>query len=252
MFSKVCQYNFEAERNKIWNDPGKVRVWAVASLDSTGNLARSYRKFAADLDGDLGRAAASYRLEGIPEQDTEIVRLQFLYELRFIWRFLLRRYAFAAAWKAHRAQLMLGEPWPWRLWRLKDLLLLRVAVGVLLGFLVLSSSSGLVELLAKAQSSCYFTVWMLGSQFLIWAFALAEVQRRVGRRPWSSLLARSAWIWLAGLVYGLLGAALQYWVGRSLGFDLTPRLVLLCGTTAVFLSFLFQHFWQEQSIGDPL
>lgn len=256
MWETVDQYNFAQQRQAMWNDPKGIRAWAVEALDRDGSLARCYRKFDEDIDGDLAQASQYFSLRYVTPApsptEADILRRQFLYELKHLWRYLLRRYAFCEALRVHQALAELQEPLPWRLWRLKDLLMLRVAVGTLLGFLVLSSSGNLYEAAFRAASRAYFWTWLLLGVLLVFGLAAAEVQRRVGRRPCLVILARSGWISAAGFAYGALGSATQYFAGLDLGFGLTPRLAILCGVTAVVLSFVFQHFWQQQSIGDPL
>ena len=256
MWENVDQYTFAKEREAMWADPLKVRRWAIESIAPDTALAQCYRMLRVDIDGDLARASEGYSLNRIshaPDSlDAETERLEFLYELKHIWRYLLRRYAFCEALRAHQALVELQEPLPWRCWRLKDLLLPRVAVGVLLGFLVLSSSGHLYEAAFRAASRGYFWIWLVLAVLLVFTLAAAEVQRRAGRRPWLVILLRSGWIAGTGFAYGGLGSAIQYFAGRDLCFGLTPRIAILCGVTAVALSFALQHFWQEQSIGDPL
>jgi hypothetical protein len=256
MWEDVQQKAFKEKRDGIWNDPIKVRAWAIESIDSSSRLAQCYRKLQADIDGDLARASEYFSLNRVspaPDQEApEILRHQFQYELKYVWRYLLRRYAFREALQVHQALAELEEPPGWRLWRLKDLLMLRVAVGVLLGFLVLSSSGYLYDAAFRAAPGLYFWVWLVAGVLLVLGMAAAEVQRRVGRRPCRVILVRAVWIAAAGFAYGAFGSGIQYFAGRDLGFGLTPRVAVLCGVTAVLLSFVFQHFWQEQSIGDPL
>jgi len=256
MWENVDQYTFAEKREAMWRDPEGIRAWAVESIDSSSRLAQCYRKLQADIDGDLARASEYFSLRHVSPApslaEAEILRRQFQYELKYVWRYLLRRYAFCEALRVHQALADLEEPPGWRLWRLKDLLMLRVAVGVLLGFLVLSSSGYLYDAGFRAASGLYFWVWLVVVVLLVLGMAAAEVQRRVGRRPCLVILVRAVWIAGTGFAYGAFGSAIQYFAGRSLGFGLTPRVAVLCGVTAVLLSFVFQHFWQEQSIGDPL
>ena len=100
-----------------------------------------------------------------------------------------------------------------------------------------------------------------------------EVQEQVGRLKPSIVLCRAATLTVIGLSYGLLGAIIQYEIGQHLSwiqcaslaakpgvattivescYQHSLSLALSCGLTAVTLGNIFQLFWQDRSVGDPL
>jgi hypothetical protein len=88
---------------------------------------------------------------------------------------------------------------------------------------------------------------------MVYALAVADVQKRISRRPWRQIFSRAGKITLRGLIYGLLGGALQGAVGPTICWPKTsPAMLALCSLMAVVLGFTLQLFWQEGSIGDPL
>jgi hypothetical protein len=86
----------------------------------------------------------------------------------------------------------------------------------------------------------------------VFGLAVAEVQRRVGRRSWSVIVSRAAIITGVGTVYAAIGGWLVYRGGDSLGLTSSCRFAAAGASIAFLLGFVFQLFWQERSIADPL
>ena len=84
------------------------------------------------------------------------------------------------------------------------------------------------------------------------ALAFANVQRQIGRASGVSLFGRSLVLTVYGIVYASAGAAIHYWGAPRLGYVVTGPFVCLCAASAMLLGFVFQLFWQEQALGDPL
>jgi hypothetical protein len=240
--------NFEKVRAGIDTHPSKT-LWAIRALDKDSDVAHYYRVFGADIDGDLGRLAKAF-----PTKPSNAPTKYHLYYLKHLWRFLLRRYAFREAKEVGRVMRELGEERGDRVWRLKDPLLPRLAVAVFAGFLVLASSSTLLDILWKASTGKRSWVWFeLAQVAMVYALAVADVQKRISRRPWRQIFSRAGKITVRGLFYGFLGGALQSLVGPAICWPKTPAAMLaLCSLMAVVLGFTLQLFWQEGSIGDPL
>jgi len=240
--------NFEKVRAGIDAHPRRT-LWAIRALDKDSDVAHYYRVFSADIDGDLGKLAKAF-----PTQPSNAPAEYHLYYLKHLWRFLLRRYAFREAKDVGRVMRELGEKRPDRVWRLKDPWLPRLAVAVFAGFLVLASSSTLLDILSKASTGKRSWVWFgLAQVAMVYALAVADVQKRISRRPWRQIFSRAGKITVRGLFYGLVGGALQCVLGPAICWPKTPPATLaLCSLMAVVLGFTLQLFWQEGSIGDPL
>jgi hypothetical protein len=246
---------FIARRNALWTKPDKeIHHWVVEAVRPGKSLSQFYRIFGSDLDGDLAQGAEALRRE-CEQADASLkaVRIQaHIYELRLIWRVLLRNYAFCEAMRVGRVLRDLRDPWIWRLWRFKDLLLPRLAMGVFAGFLLLSAGSLTVDILQGASRGAMFW-WVLGgAAVLVFGFAVFDVQRRVGRRPWTVIAGRALVISALGLFYSFVGGLITYYGGWSLGFRPSASHIVLCSAASLLLGFIFQLFAQERSIGDPL
>jgi hypothetical protein len=141
----------------------------------------------------------------------------------------------------------------WRWWRRKDYLLPRLAIGVLLGFFTLGASSGVVDAIYKLRMATWWPV-PLACLLIVGALALTDVQRRLGRARASVILRRSLVIVGFGAFYAATGAWLLYWGGGKLGYSVChyEAEVTMCGGVALLLGFVFQLFWQDRSIGEPL
>jgi hypothetical protein len=221
-----------------------IRDWIVESVDRESFVHEQYREMEWDLETDIHENASAFCPGSSYKKETASR------DLRQIWRSLMGRYAFGVAMSIEQRIWESEEKIPWRLWRWKDMAMWRLGIAVLVGFGLLASSSGTMAMIRRIHglgASWYFAA----AEFVVVFFlALVEVQRRVGRRPWwRVLLWRAFWVTAAGALWALPGAALQY----SLKRPAPPVDVLgLCCSTAVLMGFVFQLFWQDRSIAEPL
>lgn len=243
-----CHQEFEEARGKL---PGWAREWAIDAITRGTLVHEAYRKMGWDLDGDIRKASEAF------QENSAYKVEEAAFDLRQMWRRLLRRYALWDALgiegRLWRAEKKTGLPnrWLFRIWRWKDLAIWRLGIAVFAGFGLLASSSGLCETLECLQGKSRW--WAIVGAELAVAFFLAfvEVQRRVGRRPWWKVLCGRA------LLVTALGAAwtageILLWTLAIPWSESRPRMLAVCGGTALVLGFIFQLFWQERSIGEPL
>lgn len=248
---RATPYNFPEIRQTLWKEknPNEIRNWIKDAINPETKLFQLYRMHRQDVDTDVAWAAQYFVTSSAAEQPD----CQF--GLRLMWRFLLRNYAFFAAFRISTALGCMGEPWIWRFWRWKDLFLWRLAMSVLAGFLLLSASSLLFEILKAAAGSARHS-WLLALPpvVLLFVFLLAvtDVQRRIGRRSWPLIVERSALVTVIGSIYASVGGLVIHLCSGSLGMTAPPSLVVLSSATALLLGFVFHLFWEDRSIGDPL
>jgi hypothetical protein len=229
----------------------RVRLWIREAVRPGSDLAQLYRELAPDLDleDDI--------LESLPafDQTPCFGPCAAHYSLRMLWRVLLRRYAIkkSDAVAAKLAQYEEDEP-AWRRWRWKDRLFPRLAVGVSLGFFILGSSSGVVDTIYRLRFYWWWPATVAASVAVVYLLAVAQVQRQVGRLPIREIRSRAWRIVRFGALYAALGAGLQ-WLRMCLlrygAPDYWP-IAAMCGGVALLLGFVFQLFWQDRSIGEPL
>jgi len=236
MSSNLNPSNFKNEREALWkrNDPAEVRDWIKESIDETSTRHQLYRICGMDLDADVVKAA--------PLIATLSDTSESIFGLSFMWRFLLSRHAFAAAWKVSAALKQAREPWTARLWRLKDLFLWRLAVGIVAGFLLLSSSSLLQDILARAQEHHGWLVSLpLIAVLIIFAHTFAYVLGAAGSGL-RDALSRAAIVTLIGSIYAGIGGLLIFRGAGNLGLCTTSRLMVLSSAAALLLGFVFHLF----------
>jgi hypothetical protein len=249
---------FLQRRDDLWYDriPTDVHEWVMCSIKSGTRHNINYRIFATevDVDADLGKAAEFFCQASV---NGVMAERHAQYVLRLMWRFLLRNIAICDSCRVSAVLREWGEPWYWTLWRLKDRLLLRLLAGVATGFLVLSASSGLLSILAQA-ADCQHWPWLRAipafSVATVYLLACSEVERRVGRRPFSVILRRGTYITALGILYACVGGVIQYLGAQSLGLGrfAPARFCVVSASTALVLGFVLQLFWEEQPLGDPL
>jgi len=274
-------YHEELEKAAPDALPAWTRYWIMDAITAHTVPYEQYRKMEWDLDEDIRKAvnafqpapgkspaicpACGHGIKGEFEYQWEDVA----FDLRQIWRRLRRRYAFRSAraienklWEVEKRvwghakpeeKRMRGHPYLFRLWRWKDLLLCRLFLAVLAGFVLVMSSSGLVKLLR--QIDCLGLVgWAAGGAMVFaYGLALVEVQRRIGRRRWlTDLCRRAAVVTAFGAGWAVLGAVLVFLAGGRLGLPVSIGFAALWAASALVLGFLFQLFWQENSIAEPL
>jgi hypothetical protein len=228
----------------------EIEIWIVAAIDPGGGaVPHFYREQEKNIDQDIAKAAS--RIKSGQEKGSADWRAA-AYTLRMLWRYALRRYSLGAAWAIHRQLRRLKEPLLWQVWRWKDVLLLRLAVGVIAGFVALTGCGSLVDALYVAGPMGYFYGILGACAVVILAMATADVQRQIGRRSWRAIAMRALYVTGVGCFYGGIGGLIQWAGGRALGMWVFPRAVILTSAAAVVLGFVFQLFWQDRSIGDPL
>jgi hypothetical protein len=249
-------WNFQAWREEVFyplrsgaerspEDLDRVRAWMREAVKPGSKTAELYRVLEVDLDGDILRAVTAF----LPSP--HLGHCDSRYALRMFWRVLFRRCAICHAWRLAR-YLKVNESFPWRVWRVKEYLMPRLCVGVLLGFFILLASSGLIDVFQHLQ---YSPRWYLApAVFLLFVvgLAFANVQRQVGRFSGPTLFRRSLVLTGYGIAYAGLGAAIHYWGAPRLCYEVTGPFVCLCAASAMLLGFVFQLFWQDQALGDPL
>ncbi len=261
--------------------PTWTRHWIMDAITPHTVPYEQYRKMEWDLDEDIRKAvkafqrapgkseeicpACGHRRKGELEYQWEDVA----FDLRQTWRRLRRRYAFGPAraiekqlWQVEKQiwdnakpdeRRARGNPYMFRLWRWKDLLLCRLLLAVLAGFVLVMSSSGLLT--ALTQIDCHGQVgWAVGGAVAFaYGLALVEVQRRIGRRRWLRDLCRRAVVVTAfGAGWAVAGAVLVFLAGRRLDLPISVGFAVLWASCALVLGFLFQLFWQDNSIAEPL
>jgi hypothetical protein len=226
----------------------RIRFWIQEAVRPGSQLAQLYRQLEPDMDleEDIVRSLPAF------ERTPCFGKLESNYALRMLWRVLMRRYGFARAVQAG-GYLSRSEGLAWRIWRRKDYLLPRLAVGVLLGFFTLGASSGVVDAIYRLRLETWWPV-PVACLLIVALLSLADVQRRLGRAAFGVILRRAIAIAGFGAVYAAFGARLLYWVGEKLGYSVChyDAEVTMCGGVALLLGFVFQLFWQDRSIGEPL
>jgi hypothetical protein len=229
-------------------DLERIRFWIQEAVRPGSQLAQLYRELEPefDLENDIVRSLPAF------ERTPCFGKLESHYALRMLWRVLMRRYGFVRAGQVGR-YLSRGESWVWRWWRRKDYLLPRLAVGVLLGFFTLGASSGVVDAIYKLRLATWWPVPVV-CLVVVGMLSLTDVQRRLGRARFRAILSRAIAVVGFGVFYAASGAGLLYWHGGKLGYSVChyEAEVAMCGGVALLLGFVFQLFWQDRSIGEPL
>jgi hypothetical protein len=225
-----------------------VREWIREAVNPNTALSQYYRTLELDLEDDIARSLPAFRVSPYfgPREAC--------YSLRMLWRVLLRRHAIGAARAVDRELAATKEKWIWRWSRRKDYLHPRLAVGVLLGFFVLGSSTGIVDTIYRLRLHWWWPATVAACAMVVYLLAVAHVQRQVGRMPVKEILLRAGRVVVLGVLYAALGAGLQ-WLRTSLLAYEAPNygpIAAMCGGVALLLGFVFQLFWQDRSIGEPL
>jgi hypothetical protein len=247
----VEDLTFQERRESLWKNqnPDDIRKWLNEAIKPDTQGRQDYRIQGADIDDDVARGAEFYRKTLCGDREYA------MYVLRLMWRFLLRDYALCEACHVGRVLKDWGEPWHWRWWRGLSLLLPRLGIAIFAGFLILSSSSGLISLI-NAASRPEHRGWLIGlpvaAAIIVYGFSVGEVQQRLGRRPWGVILFRGAMVAAIGAAYAAAGGVIQYFGARSLCIAASPAFCALCAAAALVLGFVLQLFWQDRSIAEPL
>ncbi len=247
-------WNFQATREEIFHplrgdsspeERERIRSWMREAVKPSSQIAQLYRVLEIDLDGDIVRAAPAFR------STLHYGRYDSRYAFRMFWRVLFRRCAICHA-RRLGPYLRPTESLPWRLWRVKDYFMPRLIVGVLMGFFILLSSSGLIDVFQHLQNDRYWFIVPVVFLVFVLGLAITNVQRQIGRSSGPALFRRSLGLVAYGAVYACIGAAVHYWGAPRLCYRVTFPFVVLCAASAMLLGFVFQLFWQDQALGDPL
>ena len=259
---KACKFHHEFfEREGENEEPALIRKWVTAALEPGTVVHEQYDVMAWDLDRDLCQTRRAFW----PEGDYLLENAN--RDLRRIWRQVVGRYALGEAWRIED-QLWKVEQTIWkvltdeqrkfsanpislRLWRWKDHLLWRLGVAALAGYALLMSSTGLWDVLHKIDKGHFVGRAILICGLATFLLALAEVERRAGRRPWRVLGWRALGMMACGAFWTLLLMVAHSIFSEWLGFDHTRELVLLSGASALLLGHVFQVFWQDRSVAEP-
>jgi hypothetical protein len=232
------------------DDLERIRLWIREAVRPTSDLAQLYRKLepGLDLEDDIIRSLPAF------EKTPCFGPLEAHYSLRMLWRVLLRRYAFREALQVDRRLASYERGGFWRRWRIKDWYFPRLLVGVLLGFFTLGSSSGIVDTIYRLRSHRW---WPLAPAICVagvFLLAFADVQRQVGRLSPKRIASRAGRVLLFGAFYAAFGGAVQWlrMLVLNYGVDNYGAVATMCAGVALLLGFVFQLFWQDRSIGEPL
>lgn len=209
-----------------------------------------YRTLGKDLDKDIFDAAGKVFAATNDHKSA--------YELRRLRRILLRNFDVIRAarlesllWRAEA-----GADHLWVVLRVRDLFLPRLAIGIFAGFLLVWSSSGLLDFstFVDAQKPGWTGPLAVASLLICAFFAAAEIQQRVGRRG-RTLLLRTLCLLAYTVLYVCIGGTIVEQGAASFTSGTYPmtrgRIIVICSLSAV-LGFLFQLFWQDHSTGEPL
>jgi hypothetical protein len=242
------QQILEMARSDSEEDRKEVREWVDAALEPGSEVREiAYRILNFDLEADVRACLPAFSPKGAYSQ-----RLSSR-ALRKLWRRLLGCYAFSAARAVARELARQPEEGKWWLvWIWKDYVMPRLAVAVLIGYLLVAGNSGLLKILSRAQyRDGWVAVICLFSVLCTYLLALAEVQRRVGRNL-RLLFKGSAILTLYALFWTAIGGVVQYFGAQSLKMGVSVRFVLVSAASALAAAFLAQLFWQDRSIAEPL
>jgi hypothetical protein len=227
----------------------KIRLWIRDAVNPASDLSQLYRKLdpGLDLEGDILKSLQAFaRTPGFGPLEAH-------YSLRMLWRVLLRRYAIQEARVVGR-ELANGEGRPWRYLRHLSYYYPRLFVGVMLGFFTLGASSGVADAISALRLRPWWPVVPLVSILLVSLLAAAEVERRIGHAPGRKIVARALRIAVFGALYAASLAGVIYLGAADLGFTVCHYgpVPVMWASVALILGFVFQLFWQDRSIGEPL
>jgi len=209
-----------------------IHEWVAHAMRRESLIARVYRYHEEewDLTADIVTCLPAIAREGsaVP--------------LRRIWHFLMSRADVSAALKA-ASYLPAKE----RLLRLLDLLVPRIFAAVLIGFILTGSNSVLLAVYARV--TCHRFGAYAGAAFCLGlVFLIALVQVQAGRK----LLRRGVYLTAAGIFWASIGGCAQLFLGSALGFHPAWKYVLLCSAGSLAQGFVFNLFWEERPVSEPL
>jgi hypothetical protein len=243
---EAIEFHREFERATLDTMPEWTRDWIMDAVTPGTHIHEAYRRLEWDLDGDVCKGSGEFREDAETNYSVEDAA----YDLRQVWRRLMRRYAVCEAMRVGGLIGGRSEPLWWRVWRAIGYSLPRLAVALLAGYLFIHGSSGLQWWISRFAGESFG-----GAVAMLLATALllggADVQRRVGRRM-RPLLWRSGYLFLMGLLYAAIGCAVHWGVHRWWDVKFEWREAVLWAATALLVAFTVQLFWSDRSIAEPL
>jgi len=135
---------------------------------------------------------------------------------------------------------------------LKDWILPRIGLSVILGFALVSGNSTLWGFLKQASVNTYLRCGLLAPCLMLAIFLVyLHVRDRIGKT--NSLLRRTGALVAACLLWGVGAFFLELGVSHILGRAFIPWRSALVDATAILFAILTQVFFaKDASLGDPL
>lgn len=242
----MTKEQFDEERhvavvNKVqenWTRAGQFVLDAIREDHAWADVYRAHPEY--DLEADVELALWAVDREA---------NIQRWHHLRRIRRFYFQRYAFCRACGINRRIHAGGQAS--LAWLYKDVLLLRGALALLLGYAVLFGSGSTSEVLIKFSSRCPWALPLAGVGML---FGLVFLNARDQAGRVRGLWKRALWatagvaVWAAVMSLCAMGvfhvAGMQGWSGGA---------ALAVSSVAAPLGILGQFFFgSRQSLADPL
>ena len=161
-----------------------VRIWIREAVRPQSHVAQLYRVLELDLEEDICVCLRAF------ESNPAHGAMASSYGLRMLWRVLMRRYAFWHAWSVGKRLRTYERLGLWLIIRRSSYLMPRLMVAVFAGFLLLSSSSTLMDILFRTSDKPWRAGVTMIALIVVYLLAAAEVQRRIGRASRGKLLIR--------------------------------------------------------------
>jgi hypothetical protein len=213
-----------------------IHEWVANAMKRDSLVARVYKYHEGkwDLTADIARC-----LPVIARDDSAV-------PLRRIWHFLMSRADLGAALTAG-SYLGKKEGVGQRVLRMLDLAAPRIFAAVLIGFILTGSNS--ILLAVYARLSCRpAAAYACAALCLVLVFGIALVKVQTGRK----LLRRGVYLTAVGIFWGSIGGCIQFFLGPKLGFHPDWTYSLLCSAGSLAQGFVFQLFWDERPVTEPL
>lgn len=185
---------------------------------------------------------------GIEAVDCEDNPLQ-LHHLKHIRRFFFQRYAFRRARRINRRILAHQPGWRVRLWLWKDVILLRAALALLLGYALIFGSGDTALALAKLAGKA---PWLPAIGALLLGFLVfLNARNQAGRIK--GLVLRSIWVAGGTVVWAVIYCCIAKFVFHTICWSWSWSAAAGVSSAAVPLSVLAQFFFgSDRSLTDPL
>ena len=177
--------------------------------------------------------------------------IQRWHHLRLVRRFYFRRSAFGMACSVNRLLCGAGEGNV--VWLYKDIVLIRAALALLLGYALVfgaGTTSDVLRLLAHKPHWLWFPV---GSLALLGFLIYVNARNQTGRGKHQHLLLRTGGVTAGTVAWAAVYCWLASLVFCQIGWRFDPSEVAMVSAAAVPLSILAQFlFGSERSLTDPL